>query len=84
MAKLCTCANHLECDKLSRHGHILQLAILCPKSQARKLNREDVMNHSRWMKQIRMIDDQDRCEWVNVSLVLVHLGNAGQRAIKQL
>jgi len=35
--------------------------------QACKLNREDAMDHNRWRKQIRMIDDQDRCEWVNVS-----------------
>jgi len=31
------------------------------------LNREDAMDHSRWRKQIRMIDDHDECEWVNVS-----------------
>jgi len=30
-------------------------------SQARKLNREDAMDR------YRIIDDQDRCEWVNVS-----------------
>ena len=32
-----------------------------------KLNREDDMDRSRWRKQIRMVDDQDRCELVNVS-----------------
>jgi len=31
------------------------------------LNREDAMDRSRWRKQIRMIDDHDECEWVNVS-----------------
>ena len=31
------------------------------------LNMEDAMCHNRWRKQIGMIDDQDRCEWVNVS-----------------
>jgi len=33
--------------------------------QARKLNREDAMDHSRWRKQIND-DEYDRCEWVNV------------------
>jgi len=41
---------------------------LCKKDcQAQKLNREDAMDCSRWRRQIKMIDDQDRCEWVNVS-----------------
>jgi len=31
------------------------------------LNMEDAMDHSRWRKQIGMIDDHDECEWVNVS-----------------
>jgi len=35
--------------------------------QASKLNREDAMDHNRWRKQIRMTDDHDRCERVNVS-----------------
>jgi len=35
--------------------------------KAHGLNREDAMDRSRWRKQIRMIDDQDECEWVNVS-----------------
>jgi len=35
--------------------------------QARKLNREDAMDRSRWRKLIRMVDDQDMCELVNVS-----------------
>ena len=34
--------------------------------QARKLNRDDAMDHNRWRKQIGMIGDHDRCEWVNV------------------
>jgi len=32
-----------------------------------ELNREDAMDHNKCRKQIRMIDDHDRCEWVNVS-----------------
>ena len=36
-------------------------------SKARGLNREDAIDHSRWRKQIGMIDDHDECEWVNVS-----------------
>jgi len=32
-----------------------------------------------------MFDEQDGCEWVNVSfLVLAYLGSPGQRAVKQL
>ena len=30
--------------------------------QACKLNKEDAMDHGKWMS-----DDQDGCEWVNVS-----------------
>jgi len=33
---------------------------------ARRVNREDAMDHSRWRKQTGMIDDHER-EWVNVS-----------------
>jgi len=35
--------------------------------QACNLNREDATDHNRWRRQIRMTDDHDRCEWVNVS-----------------
>jgi len=35
--------------------------------RARGLNTEDVMDRSRWRKQIGMIDDHDECAWVNVS-----------------
>jgi len=35
--------------------------------KAHGLNREDAMDHSRWRKQMGMIDDHDECEWVNVS-----------------
>jgi len=35
--------------------------------KARGLNREDVMDRSRWRKQIGMIDDHTECGWVNVS-----------------
>jgi len=34
--------------------------------QARNLNREDAMDHSRWKKLIKLDDDQDG-RWVNVS-----------------
>jgi len=30
--------------------------------QAQKLNREDAMDHSRWRKLIKMVDDQERSE----------------------
>jgi len=35
--------------------------------KAHGLNREDVMDCSRWKKQIGMTDDHDEYEWVNVS-----------------
>jgi len=35
--------------------------------QVRGLNWEDAMDHNLWRKQIRMMDDHDRCEWVNIS-----------------
>jgi len=35
--------------------------------QARKLSRDDAMVPDRWRKMIRMVDDQEGCEWVNVS-----------------
>jgi len=41
--------------------------------QAHKLNREDAMDRNIWRKQIKMIDDQDRCELVNVSSGTVSL-----------
>ena len=40
---------------------------LWKKTRARGLNTEDAMDHSRWRKQIGMIDDHNECEWVNVS-----------------
>jgi len=36
-------------------------------SKVHGLNREDAMDRYRWRKQIGMIDDHNRCEWVNVS-----------------
>jgi len=35
--------------------------------QARKLNKEDAMDRSKWRKLVRMSDDQDGREWVSVS-----------------
>jgi len=32
-----------------------------------KANREDAMDRSRWRKQIRIFDDHNGSEWVNVS-----------------
>jgi len=46
----------------------IQLGEIVEKDcKPRGLNREDALNHSRWRKQIRMIDDHNECEWVNVS-----------------
>ena len=50
--------------------------------QARKLNKEDAMDRSRWRK--LMFDDQDGCEWVGVSSGTSPPGSPSQRAIKQL
>jgi len=35
--------------------------------QACKLNKEDAVDRSKWRKLIKGSDDQDGCEWVNVS-----------------
>jgi len=35
--------------------------------QARKLYKEDAVDRRKWRKLLRMSDDQDGCEWVNVS-----------------
>jgi len=42
--------------------------------RAHRLNTEDAMDHSRWRKQIGMIDDHNECEWVNVSSGTSSLG----------
>jgi len=43
------------------------LEIVEKDRKALGLNRKDAMDHSRWRKQIGMIDDHDEYEWVNVS-----------------
>jgi len=35
--------------------------------QVHKLNKEDAMDRISWISILAMIDDHDRCEWVNVS-----------------
>ena len=35
--------------------------------QVRGLSRDDAMVRCRWRKKIRMVDEQQRCEWMNVS-----------------
>jgi len=54
--------------------------------KAHGLNREDAMDCSRWRKQIWMIDDQDKCEWVNVSSGTgsPRLSRTKSRAVKRL
>ena len=56
---------------------------LCKKTQGCILNR-DAIDRSRWRKLIKMVDDQNRCEWVNVSSGTAHPGSPRQRAIKRL
>ena len=36
-------------------------------SQVHKLNMEDAVDCSRWRKLIKYFDDQDGCEWMNIS-----------------
>jgi len=45
--------------------------------QVCKLNKEDAADRSRWRKLKRTIDDQDGCEWVNVSSVSIGTGSPG-------
>ena len=33
----------------------------------RGLSKDDAMVHGRWRKMIRMVDEQERCEWMDVS-----------------
>ena len=35
--------------------------------QVRGLSRDDAMVRGRWRKMIRMVDDQEGCEWMDVS-----------------
>ena len=35
--------------------------------QVRGLDRDDAMVRGRWRKLIRMVDEQEGCEWMNVS-----------------
>ena len=39
----------------------------CVKGLSSTLNKEDTTDHSRWTKLIKISDDQDGCEWVNIS-----------------
>ena len=51
--------------------------------QARKLNKEDAMDCSKWRQLIKMSDNQDGCEWVFL-LVLAYPGSPGPKAGKRL
>jgi len=44
-----------------------ELEVVQKDCQAYKLSREDATVHGRWRKLIRMVDEKERCEWVNVS-----------------
>ena len=50
------------------------------------LSKYDAMVRGRWRKMIRMVDEQEGCEWMDVSSILVppHLCGPGQRAVKRL
>ena len=39
------------------------------------------MARGRWRKLVRMSDEQEGCEWMNVFLVPAHPGRPGQRAV---
>jgi len=51
--------------------------------QVRGLSRDDAMVRGRWRRLIRMVDEQEGCEWMFL-LVPTHPGRPGQRAIKWL
>ena len=35
--------------------------------QVRGLSKDDAMVRARWRKMIRMVDEQDGCDWMDVS-----------------
>ena len=43
------------------------LEVMQRDCQVRGLSTDDDMVRGRWRKLIRMVDEQDRCEWMNVS-----------------
>ena len=52
--------------------------------QAHKLSSEDAMNCGRWRKLIRIVDEQDGCERMDVSSGTGSPGRPRQRAVKRL
>jgi len=52
--------------------------------QVRGLSRDDAMVSGRWRKLITMVDEQEGCEWINVSSGTGSPGRHGQRAVKRL
>ena len=51
--------------------------------QVHGLSKDDAMVRGRWRKMIRMVDDREGCEWMDVCLVPAHPGRPGQRAVKR-
>ena len=43
------------------------LEVVQSDCQVRGLSRDDTMVHGRWRKWIRMVDEQEGCEWMDVS-----------------
>ena len=47
------------------------------------LSRDDAVVCGRWRKMIRMVDEQEGCEWIDVSSGTGSPGSPGQRAVKR-
>jgi len=43
------------------------LGVVQRDCQVHGLSRDDAMVRGRWMKLIRMVDEQEGCKWMNVS-----------------
>ena len=51
--------------------------------QVRGMSKDDAMMRGRWRKMIRMFDEQEGCEWMDVSSgTPAHPGSPRQRAAK--
>ena len=51
--------------------------------QVHRLSKDDAVVRDRWRKMIRMVDEQEGCEWMDVSSGTGSPCRPGQRAIKR-
>ena len=52
---------------------------MCRDCQVRVLSQDDAMVRGRWRKMITMVDEQEGCEWMNVSSGTGYPGRPGQK-----